>query len=66
MLWHSPVKMMVVGAVLMIAGVVLPLFMVIKLIESTFLLAVISYMASLAGMFIAFLGLFSYVHIRRK
>jgi len=58
--------MMVVGALLMIVGVVLPLLMVIKLFESTFLLAVISYMASLAGMFIAFLGLFSYVHVRRK
>jgi hypothetical protein len=64
--WFSPLKMMIIGALLMIMGVVLPLFMVIKLIESTFFLAFISYAASLMGMVFAFYGLFTYVRIRRK
>lgn len=64
--WLSPVKMMVLGTLMMILGVVLPLLMVVKVIESTFLLAFISYGFSLVGMVMAFLGLFSYVSIRRN
>lgn len=58
--------MMVIGVLLMIIGVVLPLLMVIKLLETSFLLGFISYGASLIGMFLAFIGLMSYVRIRRK
>lgn len=58
--------MMVLGTLMMILGVVLPLLMVVKVIESTFLLAFISYGFSLVGMVVAFLGLFSYVSIRRN
>ncbi len=58
--------MMVLGTLMMILGVVLPLLMVVKVIESTFLLAFISYGFSLVGMVMAFLGLFSYVSIRRN
>ena len=64
--WLSPVKMMVLGTLMMILGVVLPLLMVVKVIESTFLLAFISFGFSLVGMVVAFLGLFSYVSIRRN
>jgi hypothetical protein len=57
---------MIIGVLLMIVGVVLPLLMVIRVIESTFLLAFVSYGASLVGMVLAFLGLFSYIAGRRK
>lgn len=63
---RNPKMMMVIGALLMILGVVLPLLMVIKMIESTFLLSFISYGASLAGMVMAFVGLFSYITFHRK
>ncbi len=66
MLTRNPFCMMVIGVLLMILGVALPLLMVIKLIESTFLLAFVSYGASLVGMVLAFLGLFSFVRFRRK
>jgi len=57
---------MVVGALLMIIGVCLPLLMVVKVITATYILSFISYGASLVGMFLAFLGLFSYVRNRRN
>ncbi len=64
--WLSPLKMMVIGALLMIMGVVLPMLMILKMIETTFFLALLSYGSSLMGMFLAFYGLFTYVRIRRK
>lgn len=62
----NPVGMLVVGTLLMILGVILPLLMVIKVLQSTFFLAFISYGASTMGMFLAFLGLFMIVRFRRK
>ena len=62
----SPLKMMIIGTLLMITGVVLPMLMVVKVLAPTFTLSFLSYGASLAGMVLAFLGLFSYVRIRRK
>ncbi len=64
--WLSPLKMMVIGALLMIMGVVLPMLMILNMIETTFFLALLSYGSSLMGMFLAFYGLFTYVRIRRK
>lgn len=63
---RSPKKMMIIGTLLMIIGVVLPMLMVIKMIPSTFLLSFISYGASLAGMVMAFVGLFTYITFNRK
>jgi len=57
---------MVIGTSLMIMGVGLPLLMVIQVIVSTFFLAFLSYGMSLSGMVLAFLGLFTYIQIRRK
>lgn len=58
--------MMLVGVALMLTGVVLPLLMVVKVLESTFLLNFLSYAASLGGMFLSFLGMFSLVRGRHK
>ena len=63
---RSPKNMMIIGTLLMITGVVLPMLMVIKMIPSTFLLSFISYGASLAGMVMAFVGLFTYITFNRK
>jgi hypothetical protein len=61
----SPVKLIIIGVALMIAGVVLPLLMVIRAIPTSFLISFLSYGCSVSGMFLAFFGLFSYVRIRR-
>lgn len=50
----------------MILGACLPLLMVIKLLTASYALSFISYGASLVGMFLAFLGLFSYVRSKRE
>ncbi len=63
---RNPKTLMIVGTLLMVLGVILPLLMVIKMIESTFLLSFISYAASLAGMVMAFVGMFTYITFRRK
>lgn len=62
----SPVKLIVIGVILMILGVLLPLLMVVKVLTATFLLSFLSYGASLVGMVLAFYGLFTYIRIGRQ
>jgi hypothetical protein len=57
---------MLVGFFLMLAGVILPLLMVIKVLESTFLLNFISYGSSLVGMVVGTLGAALYAVGRRR
>lgn len=61
-----PGVLMLVGFFLMLAGVVLPLLMVIKVLESTFLLNFISYGSSLVGMVVGTLGAALYAVGRRR
>jgi positive regulator of sigma E activity len=50
----------------MITGVVLPLLMVIKVLESTFFLNFFSYAASLIGMVLGIIGTVSYSRRSRQ
>lgn len=61
-----PGILMLVGFFLMLAGVILPLLMVIKVLESTFLLNFISYGSSLVGMVVGTLGAALYAVGRRR
>lgn len=61
-----PGILMLVGFFLMLAGVILPLLMVIKVLESTFLLNFISYGSSLVGMVVGTLGAALYAVSRRR
>ncbi len=61
----STVHMIIIAVVLLLAGAVLPLLMVVKIIPSTFFLNFLAYACSLVGMVLGFLGLFSFVKIRR-
>lgn len=63
---RNPIRMMIIGVVLMILGVIFPLLMVIRIIESSFWLSFLSYGFSLVGMVMAFFGLFSFMAGRRK
>lgn len=62
----NPVRLMVIGFVGLVVGVVLPFLMVLRLIEPTFLLSFISYAASVGGMFLGLFGAFTYAHISRS
>lgn len=61
----STTHMIIIAVVLLLAGVVLPLLMVVKIIPSTFFLNFLAYACSLVGMVLGFLGLFSFVKTRR-
>ncbi|MGQ9478359.1 MAG: hypothetical protein ACUVRH_07755 [Candidatus Bipolaricaulia bacterium] len=52
---------MFLGFALLLVGVLLPLLMVIRLLESTFLLNFLAYSASLSGLIIGFSGVVQYI-----
>ena len=54
--WLTTGRMITIGLVLMILGIVLPFLMVMDVIESTFFLNFFSYIISLVGMLVASVG----------
>ncbi len=54
--WVTTGRMITIGLVLMILGIVLPFLMVLDVIESTFFLNFFSYIISLVGMLVASVG----------
>jgi len=62
----SSKQLISIGVLLLIAGVVLPLLMVIRVMPSTYLLNFLAFACSLAGMVLGFLGLFSAVKLKRE
>ncbi len=61
----SPWKIIGIGFVLVLLGFVLPFLMTIRVIPSTFLLSLLSYGASVSGLFLGLIGAAMYVRIRR-
>jgi hypothetical protein len=51
-----PGKIILIGFVLVVIGFVLPLLMMIRVIEPSFLLSFLSHGASVAGLFLGLLG----------
>lgn len=67
-----PLRMIVIGFVLVTAGMVLPFLMQLGIIDLTrmpgvtgFLLAFLTYGASVAGLFLGFIGAATYVKMQR-
>ena len=52
----NPVRLLVIGFVLVLAGAVLPFLMVIGVLPSTLLLNFLSYGASIGGIFLGVIG----------
>jgi|GEM_PF-650409 hypothetical protein len=68
----KPIQMIVIGFVLVMIGVILPFLMQLGVIDLTrmpgitgFLLAFLTYAASVAGLFLGFIGGAMYVKIQR-
>ena len=61
----SPLGLMVLAAILLVIGWILPLFMVLGILQSTFALNFFSYGASMAGLFVGLYGTFAWVRSRR-
>ena len=54
--WLTTGRMVAIGLVLMIIGILLPFLMVLDVIESTFFMNFFSYILSLVGMLVASVG----------
>jgi hypothetical protein len=62
----SPKYLMIIGTLSMVLGVVFPLLIVIKVLESTFFLNFLSYTLQIAGLILAMIGLVAYAGVRRR
>ena len=61
-----PIHMILIGFVLVLAGVVLPFLMVIQVIPASIWLNFVAYGGSVIGLFIGMWGAFTYVRIERQ
>lgn len=61
-----PGKMIVVGFFLVLIGLLLPLFMVLGLLTSTFFLNFVAYIASFSGMILGMIGAVLYTRTHRR
>jgi len=59
-------KLILIGFVLCLSGVIFPFLMVIKVLESTFFLNFLSYTASVLGLFLGIIGAAYYVRENRQ
>jgi hypothetical protein len=59
-------RIFIIATALLLIGVILPLLMVVKVIESTFLLNFFSYASSLSGFILGFYGIAGYIKARRN
>ena len=66
MLRLTPLQMILVGFLLVLIGWILPFLMVMRIIEAGFFLSFLSYLASVAGLFVGFIGAAMYVGTKRK
>lgn len=62
----QPIVMILIGFVLVTAGMVFPFLMVMQIVESTFLLNFLSFAASVAGLFLGLIGGALYVRMSQK
>jgi hypothetical protein len=62
---ENALKLIIVGFVLLLVGVVLPFLMVLGLVESTLLLSFLAYGSSTAGLILGFVGIAQYSRGRK-
>lgn len=66
MLGQNPKNLILIGLVLVLLGAILPLFMVLGILQSSFLLNFLSYIASVLGLFIGIIGASMIIRQNRK
>lgn len=59
-------KLILIGFLLCLSGVIFPFLMVVEILESTFLLNFLSYIASVLGLFLGIIGAAYYVRENRQ
>ncbi|MGC9348002.1 MAG: hypothetical protein ACP5JG_07690 [Anaerolineae bacterium] len=65
MLMENPRRLIIIGFVLVLLGVVLPMLMVLEIIRTTFLMSLLAHGASVSGAFLGFIGTLMIVKLRR-
>jgi len=66
MRFFTPIRMIILGLILLVAGIILPLLMVVKVVESTFFLNFLSYGMSMVGSVIGIAGAAFFIRFNRK
>jgi len=61
-----PWRLIIIGLILSLAGVIFPLLMVVHVLPSTFFLNFFSYGASISGLFLGIIGVSQYTQKNRK
>ena len=62
----QPWKLILIGFILVLFGAVAPLLMVIQVVESSIILNLLSYAASVVGLFLGLIGAALYVRMHRS
>ena len=62
----QPRGMIFTAVILLLAGAILPFLMIIGVLESTFFMNFLTYIASVIGMFVGFLGIAMWVGDERR
>lgn len=62
----SSLRLIIIGFILLVIGMVLPFLMIIRLLEPSFLLGFLSYFASLVGLIMGLCGVAWYVYSKRR
>jgi len=62
----QPIQLILIGIVLMLIGWVFPFLMVLQVIESSFALNFLSYIAQISGLFLGIIGAAMYVRFKKK
>jgi len=64
--WLRSYRILVIGFFMVLAGVILPFLMVLRILESTFFLNFFSYTISTLGVFLGIIGAAMYVRENRR
>lgn len=62
----SPTKIIIIGIILMLTGVVLPFLMAMRVLESTVLLNLLAFVSQVAGLFMGTIGVFFYAGLKKR
>ncbi len=62
----QPLKMVLIGLILVLFGFIGPLLMILDVVETTFALSFLSHAASVGGLFVGLIGTAMYAGARRK
>ncbi|HEY5270286.1 MAG TPA: hypothetical protein VII97_08105 [Anaerolineales bacterium] len=62
----QPIQLILIGFALMMVGWALPFLMVLQVLESSFALNFLSYIAQVSGLFLGIIGAAMYVRLKKK